>query len=120
MPNARITRAAATALAIVALAAGCSSNRVGRSDPSATSIGLGGPAAPPSAQLFRAACSGSLKVTDGGTVTDPAIDEASGIAASRANPGRWWVHNDSGDSARFFLIDHAAKVTATVDVDGAT
>ena len=73
-----------------------------------------------STQLFQAACSGWLKIRNAGTVTDPAIDEASGIAASRANPGQWWVHNDSGDSARFFLIDGTAKVTATVDVDGAT
>jgi hypothetical protein len=119
MPNARIARAAAITLAIVALAAGCSSSRSGAS-PSTAGLGGGLNLTPPSVRLFQAACSGSLEITNAGTVTDPAIDEASGIAASRANPGQWWVHNDSGDSARFFLIDGTAKVTATVDVDGAT
>lgn len=33
------------------------------------------------------------------------IDEASGLAASRKHSGRYYVHNDSGDSARFFAID---------------
>jgi len=119
MPNARIARAAAASLAVVALAAGCSSSRSGAS-PSTAGLGGGQNLTPPSVRLFQAACSGWLKVTNAGTVTDPAIDEASGIAASRANPGEWWVHNDSGDSARFFLIDGSAKVRATVEVDGAT
>jgi hypothetical protein len=118
MPNARIARAAAT-LALVALTAGCSSSRSGAT-PSTLHVGALPLTTPQSTLLFQAACSGSLKITDAGTVTDPAIDEASGIAASRANPGQWWVHNDSGDSARFFLIDGTAKLTATVDVDGAT
>ncbi|RYG35321.1 hypothetical protein EON81_13065 [bacterium] len=33
-----------------------------------------------------------------------AIDEGSGIVASRRYPGVFWTHNDSGDSARFFAI----------------
>jgi hypothetical protein len=32
------------------------------------------------------------------------MDETSGIAASRTNPGYYYVHNDSGDSSRFFAI----------------
>ena len=118
MPHARIARAAAT-LALVALAAGCSSSRSGAT-PSTMGIGDQGAPTPPAAKLLQAACSGWLKVRNAGTVTDPAIDEASGIVASRANPGDWWVHNASGDSARFFLIDGTAKLRATVDVDGAT
>ena len=35
-----------------------------------------------------------------GTVQLAAIDEASGLVASRKNPGVLWAHNDSGDSAR--------------------
>lgn len=34
----------------------------------------------------------------------PAIDEGSGIVASRRYPGVFWTHNDSGDVARFFAI----------------
>lgn len=33
------------------------------------------------------------------------IVEASGIVASRRNPGVMWTHNDSGDSARLFAFD---------------
>lgn len=40
-----------------------------------------------------------------GTVQQGAVDEASGLAASRANPGVLWVHNDSGDSARVFAMN---------------
>jgi hypothetical protein len=39
-----------------------------------------------------------------GKVSEPAIDEMSGIVASRRYPGLYWVHNDSGDSARVFAI----------------
>lgn len=34
-----------------------------------------------------------------------AIDELSGLVASRAQPGVFWVHNDSGDKGRLFAID---------------
>ena len=111
---------AAVVLAALALVAGCSSGTKptplgGTGQPPSTTA-----ADTPSARLFAAACTWSLKITDAGKVDDPAVDEASGIAASRANPGQWWVHNDSGDSARFFLIDGSARVTATVNVGGAT
>ena len=39
-----------------------------------------------------------------GTVSSSAITEASGLVASKKNPGYFWVHNDSGDSARGFAI----------------
>ena len=39
-----------------------------------------------------------------GTVASDAITEASGIAASRAFDDVYWVHNDSGDTARCFAI----------------
>ncbi|MGE0432642.1 MAG: hypothetical protein AB7K09_10685 [Planctomycetota bacterium] len=38
------------------------------------------------------------------------IDEMSGIARSRVWDNVWWVHNDSGDSARIFAIDGDGKV----------
>ncbi|HEY0867481.1 MAG TPA: hypothetical protein VGE01_08885 [Fimbriimonas sp.] len=38
------------------------------------------------------------------------IDEMSGIVASRRYPGVFWVHNDSGDSARIFAVDRSGKV----------
>ena len=39
------------------------------------------------------------------TVTHPPVDEISGIARSRTHRNVWWVHNDSGDTARLFAID---------------
>jgi hypothetical protein len=39
-----------------------------------------------------------------GKIQNKEIDEMSGIARSSKNPGVYWVHNDSGDSARIFAI----------------
>jgi hypothetical protein len=50
-------------------------------------------------------------------VSDGALKEISGIAASTKYPGMYWVHNDSGEkSGRIFLIDGAGKLRATVDL----
>lgn len=40
-----------------------------------------------------------------GILEDPAIDESSGIVASRANPGMYWTHNDSGGGALIYAFD---------------
>lgn len=54
-------------------------------------------------------------------LTDPRIDEASGIATGLASPGVVYVHNDSGDSARFFALDARTGATLAVyTVPGAT
>jgi len=55
-----------------------------------------------------------------GVLDNPVIDEASGLVASHANSGMLWTHNDSGDKARFFLIDSMGKYQATVWLKGAT
>lgn len=39
-----------------------------------------------------------------GTLQYDGITEASGLAASHIKKGEYWTHNDSGDSARLFLI----------------
>jgi len=53
------------------------------------------------------------------TVDEPALDEVSGIVASRAHEGVFWVHNDSGDTARFFAIDQAGALRGVFAIDGA-
>ncbi|CAG0948202.1 hypothetical protein PHYC_00010 [Phycisphaerales bacterium] len=53
-----------------------------------------------------------------GALNAPQITEASGLAASRRNPGVLWTHNDSGDSARVFAIDSQARLLATVNLAG--
>lgn len=47
------------------------------------------------------------------------IDESSGIVASRRYPDLFWVHNDSGDRARFFGIDSRGQLRVQVEIDGA-
>ena len=50
---------------------------------------------------------------------DKEIDESSGLAASRRYPDLFWTHNDSGDSARCFLLNKAGKTLTVVNVKGA-
>jgi hypothetical protein len=40
-----------------------------------------------------------------GQLGNAELMEISGIAASASHPGSYYVHNDSGDSARFFAVD---------------
>lgn len=54
-----------------------------------------------------------------GKLADSALNEISGVVASIAHPGVFWVHNDSGDTARFFAIDATGKRLATFTVMGA-
>lgn len=55
-----------------------------------------------------------------GVMQDARINEASGMVASADHPGIYWVHNDSGDSARFFAMREDGSVLATYNVLGAT
>jgi autotransporter-associated beta strand protein len=54
-----------------------------------------------------------------GTVQNISINEASGIAASRANANVLWTHNDSGDSARVFAMNSAGTNLGTYSISGA-
>lgn len=78
---------------------------VGAADPSA------GSAAPPCLRATSTAANGKLESAE--------LDEVSGIVASRAQPGVYWVHNDSGDSARAFAIDLDGQVLAELVLSGA-
>jgi hypothetical protein len=51
---------------------------------------------------------------------DERITEASGIAASRRNPGCYYVHNDSGDRPRVYLIDRTGQTRLMIRLKGAT
>ncbi len=70
--------------------------------------------------LLGSVCAGTATVTDVATVESPEITEASGLAASRREPGDWWIHNDSGDSARVFVLGSDGQVRSTVRLAGAT
>ena len=54
-----------------------------------------------------------------GTITNPMLSEVSGITPSRTFRGLWWVHNDSGDKARIYLIDSSGKLRGRFTVRGA-
>lgn len=54
-----------------------------------------------------------------GTINQSYVDEASGLAASINRPDFLWTHNDSGDEARLFLINHQAEVINEYHLKGA-
>lgn len=59
---------------------------------------------------------GGTAVEDGGAgrwfrFEDPAIDESSGLAASRVTPGLLWTHNDSGGAPVLYAVDPATGAT---------
>ncbi|MFT4047999.1 MAG: hypothetical protein QM661_15090 [Solimonas sp.] len=51
-------------------------------------------------------------------IRDAALGEISGCAASRAVPGRLWVHNDSGNPPFIYALDTQGHVQARVRLDG--
>jgi hypothetical protein len=55
-----------------------------------------------------------------GTPTAPALEEISGMVASRTAPGVLWVHNDSGDSARIFALRNDGVVLGEYALTGAS
>ncbi len=48
------------------------------------------------------------------------LEEASGLVASRRNPGVLYAHNDSGDTARFFGLDDTGNDLGTYTLTGVT
>lgn len=54
-----------------------------------------------------------------GNINNGALTEISGCAASRVNDGIFWMHNDSGDSARIFAVSKTGVLKATYNLSGA-
>jgi hypothetical protein len=75
-------------------------------------------AAPAAEVTVTTGCPAWAKPIDKGIVGNPEITEASGIAASRKHANVLWVHNDSGDKARIFALDHAGATLATFTLAG--
>jgi hypothetical protein len=78
------------------------------------------PPAPPRPPVLDAACAKTLVASTSPTVSSDAISEASGIAASRRVDGVWWVHNDSGDTARVFAIGSNGQTLGEYALSGAS
>ncbi len=53
-----------------------------------------------------------------GFVTDPSLDEISGLAVSRRDPDRFWVHNDWPRPAALRALDAQGRALGTLIVDG--
>lgn len=56
-----------------------------------------------------AASAAFLASIDLGDVENSALSEASGLAASRVNPGYFWSHNDSGNPNVLYYFDDTGK-----------
>ncbi|QDG53715.1 hypothetical protein FIV42_24115 [Persicimonas caeni] len=63
-------------------------------------------------------CVGFGQTKHTGNVEHDAIDEASGLAASWRHEGLYWLHNDSGDKPRLFLMAEDGAHVATVTLAG--
>ena len=50
-----------------------------------------------------------------GTISNSAVTEASGIAASRFNPNVLWTHNDSGNPAQIFAFTSTGATLVILD-----
>ncbi len=72
------------------------------------------------APVLAQACPSFFGPVQTGILGDLDVNEASGLVASVQNPGVFWVHNDSGDSARAFAMRADGTVLATYDVTGAS
>lgn len=58
------------------------------------------------------------KITITGQLQDKAMSETSGMAASGINNQLFYVHNDSGDGSRFFVINAEGKLFNTISYKG--
>lgn len=52
-----------------------------------------------------------------GLMADARLAETSGIAPSRRHPGRFWVHNDSGNAPELHLMSSEGTRVASVAID---
>jgi hypothetical protein len=55
---------------------------------------------------------------DRGTVDADGLEEISGLAAGRANPGRYWAHEDSGAGADLSVLAGDGSLVATYQLTG--
>ena len=53
-------------------------------------------------------------------VTDARLDEASGLVASRRNPGYYCTHNDSQGEPHVYVLDRSGRICLTIRLTGAT
>ena len=62
-------------------------------------------------------CPKTGELTTSGNVATPEATEISGIVASAHNPGTYWMHNDSGDTARAFAVSDKGALQTILSFD---
>ena len=62
---------------------------------------------------------GSIRVVRQTSIQDVQINESSGLAASRRFAKNVWTHNDSGDTARVFLLDENGATRQIISLSNA-
>ena len=105
-------RALAIGIAL-ALAAACGGED-DQASPPPSAFPDGTPAPPPAAEL----CAGAALVEPAPTVASDALDETSGLAASRATPGLLWAHDDSGGEAAVHAVGADGSDRGAYVLDG--
>jgi len=75
---------------------------------------------PPDVPAACGACAEFVAVPNPVTVHPDALDEVSGVVESRRTPGVLFLHNDSGDSARFFALGADGRKVGEYHLRGAT
>lgn len=83
----------------------------------AVALGVAGTGGADTVTSTTCAAFGTLGST--GTVTSATITEASGVVASRRNPGVFWTHNDNRGENRLFALDASGRLLGTVTLTGA-
>ncbi len=66
----------------------------------------------------RPRCDAYQQGVSQGTVASNDLEEISGIAASRKNPGVFWVHNDAGNAAKIYAIGAGGEHLGAVTLSG--
>jgi hypothetical protein len=102
-------------LTLTLCCAGCSAGTAGYQAPSAPSLTAAAGHAVVSADA-PAGCPREPSAI--GRVEDPQLNEISGVVESRSDPRVLFVHNDSGDSPRFFAIDRRGQLLAELRLKG--
>lgn len=74
---------------------------------------------PPEGSAESAPCP-AFVTQRGPAVSNPGLNETSGIAASMTLPGALWAHNDSGDGPRLFAVGLDGVVRGEVTLQGAS
>jgi hypothetical protein len=85
---------------------------------SSASNPIGGPS--PNESAAALSCPAVSETKTSGHIESTEVAEVSGIVSSTRNEDVFWVHNDSGDSARAFAVSSRGKLMATLSFDTAS